>query len=253
MKTRRLLWLLVCVGVISLTGCTGRDAYGLYTKALGKYDGLKQAEVSMKMLLTMKVEDQDISTVTDAMVKKIRDKEGKDQLSMDMSMDFLDQKRNMQMYYADGSLYVDYADQKTKSAITEDAAKEKLYLNFFDITKPYITESSVTKTEMGKTLHFGISPDITNKAMERQYAAIMESYGVEREDMKVNNIDLTVDLDKKGNLKKTVVAFVANIQFDGKTVPFQYDITSEVKATTGVTLAVPDDLQEYIESDEPSA
>lgn len=113
---------LAAVLVLSAAACAPADPKALYKEAVEKTGKLESIDMNLKYTMDMSDGEESITITTTSDIKLDQSAE-QPKMAMDMSMELPGQGAiSLQMYFADGYLYMNSNGQKVKQAATEEDA-----------------------------------------------------------------------------------------------------------------------------------
>lgn len=155
---------------------------------------------------------------------------------------------NMDMYYTDGYMYYDMSGMGIQYKVPMDMTEAMEAVNspdFSDIEEGMVKEQTIKADGTGQIVNMildGTKMTDMVKAMSEEFAAMGED-----DALSIGDIPYTVYLDSEGNI--TNIDMVMNFAMDveGMTMNMSMDTKMTVEQVGGVTVALPDGLEDFTE------
>jgi hypothetical protein len=175
------------------------------------------------------------------------------EMEIDLQMDMLGQDLSMKGWYRDGYYYFDMLGMKAKQPMSGEEAMKQNNTEMLTFTENAIKEQSVTDTaDGGKKLSFLLDGAKMTALARSSMAGGMQGGGVDPEmlNIRMDDVDVTVILDRDGRLAECTYAFNATISGGSESDEMTMACTTSMTqiSTGNVTITFPSDLDTYEEA-----
>ena len=245
-----LLALCLCF-VLAACGGEQKDASALYQSAMTKIDKDNMAAV---MSINADVETGGMTTNVTMEMDMASKTAGDDTtMSMKMNMGAMGMTIDMAMYMADGYYYADMLGMKVKQKISE--AGIDLTGQLSDLSGSLLLDESVITIEKAEqkdgntVISFTVSKDKMNELVELLSSQMMSGAS----NITIESVSGTVTVDKNETLVAETMNIAYTMDTNGETGSANMTMElKDIRFGDSVTVELPDDLDEYVESSDGS-
>ncbi|MDR2106311.1 MAG: hypothetical protein LBP24_02765 [Coriobacteriales bacterium] len=174
------------------------------------------------------------------------------EMALDLQMDMLGQELPMQAWYRDGYYYFDMLGMKAKQSMSGEEAIQQNNAELLSFTENAIKEQSITDTaDGGKKLSFLLDgAKMTALARDSMSMGGQGDVDPSMLSIKMDDVEVTVTLDKDGKLAECTYTFSASIADAdaGETISMECTTSMNNITSEDVEIVFPDDLESYQET-----
>lgn len=225
-----------------------KNAYELYqnmTKAMAE---VKSIDMDMSMTMSITADELNESMSISGNMKQVTLSETNIEMATNLQTSMSGITLSMNLYYKEGTAYIDIMGQKIKSPMSiDEAMSQTVEMDVVDFPENAIKDFKISSVNNNTRIELTLNGESVSDIMD-QAMSIVEETGLSIDDMEVNIGDILFDviIDSKNMLKSYHVIYEMTMTYMDETASIKMDMTLTVNSYNNVTITFPTDLSTYV-------